>query len=251
MVILGVDCTASSASAAIVSFDDESAQKKILSFSYTNVGLTHSQTLVPIISGALNNANLSLDDIDIFSINAGPGSFTGVRIGVAALKGLTSMDEANCMSISTLESMAFNLAGIKDCIVCAAMDARCGQVYSALFKVQGEKVERLTEDMAVMIDDLETIILEIMKKDSYDEKNGVIFVGDGAHLCYNILNEKIDGLVLADESIRHQNAVSVAECAYFKIKDGEKPILSEKLLPVYLRAPQAERELKKKAEMKK
>lgn len=250
MNILGIDCSATSASAAVVSFSNETNQNKILSFSYTNVGLTHSQTLVPIIAGVLQNANIALEDIDAFAINAGPGSFTGVRIGVAALKGITALDEPNCISISTLESMAYNYAGVKDCIVCAAMDARCGQVYTALFKVEDGKVERLCEDKAIMIEELESIINDIENSESNIAKNGVIFVGDGAHLCYNNLNEKLEGLEVAHESLRHQNAVSVCECAYDRISKGEKLVSSSEVLPTYLRAPQAERELKKKAENK-
>ena len=106
MKILAVDCTAKPASVAVLE------DGKVLSSAYTNTGLTHSQTLVPMMDSALKNAQLSLDGIDYYAINAGPGSFTGVRIGVAALKGLVFSDEKNCVPVSTLESMAYNVAGL-------------------------------------------------------------------------------------------------------------------------------------------
>ena len=232
MKILAIDCSAISASVAITE------QGKVLSSSYTNIGLTHSQTLVPMVDTTLKQAQLQLQDIDLFAINAGPGSFTGVRIGVAALKGLTEFTENNCISISTLESMAYNYAGVKDGIVCATMDARCNQVYTALFEVSGNTVRRLTEDEAMLIPELGE------KLKAYT--NPILLVGDGAALCYNALRETDPRLDLAPEHLRFQNALGVAAAAAAKLEQGETPVSSETILPVYLRAPQAERELKKK-----
>lgn len=235
MKVLAIDCSATAASAAIASDD------KILASSYTNVGLTHSQTLVPIINSTLENAQLKLDDIDCFAINAGPGSFTGVRIGVAALKGITAFKEDNCIATSTLESMAYNYVGVRDCIVVAAMDARCSQVYTAVFKVRGDSVVRLTEDDAILIDELCDIL------NSLDIKSDeIVFVGDGAKLCYDALHERLPGAKPAPSHLIYQNAASVAKLALTQIAAGDKPVSSEKILPIYLRAPQAERELKKK-----
>ncbi len=235
MKILAIDCSAVAASAAIVSDD------KILGSSYTNVGLTHSQTLVPMINSTLTNSQISLSDIDCFAINAGPGSFTGVRIGVAALKGLAALSDNNCIATSTLESMAYNMLGVRDCVVVAAMDARCAQVYTAIFRVSGYTVTRLAEDDAILIDDLYDVIASLDIKS--DE---IVFVGDGAHLCYNSLSEKLPGAELAPSHLIYQNAISVAKLAIARIKSGEKLVSSEEILPTYLRAPQAERELKKK-----
>lgn len=240
MKILSIDCSAVSASVAVLDSGENKAHK-LLSSSYTNVGLTHSQTLVPMIASTLENAGICFDDIQYFAINAGPGSFTGVRIGMAALKGLTEFDSENCYSISTLESMAYNYLGVKDAIICAAMDARCGQVYTACFEVLGEKVSRMTEDSALLIEELGEYLKSLEKH--------IIFVGDGASLCYNGLKEKISCSV-APAHLIYQNAVSVALCAESKILAGEKPMRSKALLPVYLRAPQAERELKAKAAAK-
>ena len=231
MKILAIDCSAVAASVAIVEND------KVLSYSYTNVGLTHSQTLVPMINSTLKQASITLDDIDAYAINAGPGSFTGVRIGVAALKGLTALTEDNSITVSTLESMAYNYAGVKDCIVCAAMDARCKQTYTATFEVKDGRVKRLTDDSAIMIDELKTVL---------KDKSNVIFVGDGASLCYNMLREDLPEASVAPMNLLYQNAVSVARCDAAHIENGEKLIPSEKILPTYLRAPQAERELKRK-----
>lgn len=236
MIILGIDCSAVSASAAIVKFCEDENTEKILSSSYTNVGLTHSQTLVPMINSTLENSKISLPEIDFFAINAGPGSFTGVRIGVAALKGMTEFDGDKCFGISTLESMAYNLRGATNGIVCSAMDARCGQVYTACFEVNGYDVTRLTEDSAISIKELGEN-LKSLRKD-------IIFVGDGASLCYNILSEELK-CSLAPSHLLYQNAISVAVCAKEHFDRGEEPVSGEHILPVYLRAPQAQRQLKK------
>ncbi len=237
MTILGIDCSAVSASVAVVKFEDsDSKSEKILSSSYTNIGLTHSQTLVPMINSTLENAGLTLSDIDYFAINAGPGSFTGVRIGVAALKGMTEFEGDICFSVSTLESMAYNFRGVTDGVICAAMDARCGQVYTACFEVKGSNVTRLTEDTAISIKELGENLKSL--------KKSIIFVGDGASLCYNNLSEELESS-LAPSHLVYQNAVSVAVCAKHLYDSGIKPVSGERILPVYLRAPQAQRELKK------
>lgn len=237
MTILGIDCSAVSASVAVVKFEDSgSKSEKILSFSYTNIGLTHSQTLVPMINFTLENAGLTLSDIDYFAINAGPGSFTGVRIGVAALKGMTEFEGDICFGVSTLESMAYNFRGITDGVICAAMDARCGQVYTACFELKGLNVTRLTEDTAISIKELGENLKSL--------KKSIIFVGDGASLCYNNLSEELESS-LAPSHLVYQNAVSVAICAKDLYDSGTNPVSGERILPVYLRAPQAQRELKK------
>ncbi|MEE1352422.1 MAG: tRNA (adenosine(37)-N6)-threonylcarbamoyltransferase complex dimerization subunit type 1 TsaB [Acutalibacteraceae bacterium] len=232
MKILAIDCTAGPASAALLE------DGKIISSCYTNIGLTHSQTLMPMTQNALKHAKLELKDIDFFAINAGPGSFTGVRIGAAALKGLTLFRGDCIVPVSTLESMAYNYVGVRDCAVVGAMDARRKQVYTGTFQVSGNSVTRLTEDDAIPI--------EKLGEDLAARNDDIVLVGDGAELCYNTLCPKLPGLVLAPPQLRYQNAVSVALCAAQKLENGFSPISSEKLLPVYLRAPQAERELKRR-----
>ena len=126
MKILAVDTSAVSASVAVIEDD------KTVSLSQVNAGLTHSRTLLPMIEAALKNSETDLDDIDFFSVSAGPGSFTGIRIGIAAVKGLCDAKDKRCLPVSTLEGLAFNLLGM-DVIACCVMDARCKQVYTALF----------------------------------------------------------------------------------------------------------------------
>lgn len=234
MRIFSVDCSAGPASVAIVDFSE--TEYSTLGFAFKNEGLTHSQTLVPMMNDVLSKAKLNLSDIDYFAINVGPGSFTGVRIGVAALKGLTAFDSANCIPVSTLESMAYNYID-EDVTVCATMDARCSQTYTATFDVKDGRITKIFGDEALLIDDLYEK-LKSLKKD-------VIFVGDGASLCYNILDKKLS-CRLAPEDRVYQNAISVALCAKSMLDTGFKPIPSSELLPVYLRAPQAERELKRR-----
>lgn len=106
--------------------------EKILSEFYMNTKQTHSQTLLPMAKAALDCAGLSVKEMDLLAVSAGPGSFTGVRIGVACIKGLAFPDNKSCCGVSTLEAMAMNLRG-QQALVCAVMDARCGQVYNGLF----------------------------------------------------------------------------------------------------------------------
>jgi len=182
----------------------------------------------------LKKVGLKPADIDCFAVSAGPGSFTGVRIGISAIKGLATPTNAKCVGVSTLLAMAYNYIDT-DCIVCAVMDARCNQVYNALFQINGGVVTRLTPDRALMCDEL---ILEI--KEKYSDKK-VIIVGDGTYLFHNAADNNI---ILSEEERRYQNAVGVILAA----GDCEAAVTPDKLLPTYLRLPQAERELKLKQE---
>ena len=228
MKILGIDSSAKSASAAITDGD------KVLGCFYTNTGLTHSQTLMPMIESLLKYSNVSLDDIDLIAVNKGPGSFTGVRIGVAAAKGLADVKKIPVYGASTLESMAYNLIDT-DCVACCVMDARCNQVYNALFDITGGRITRLSSDSADSIEKV-TDVLKKYKKIKF-------FVGDGAEICYNKLNGDSD-IRIAAPSDRFQSAVGVCFCAMNAPHD--QYIDSALLVPEYLRLPQAERELNKK-----
>ncbi len=228
MKILGIDSSAKSASAAIIDGG------KVLGCFYTNTGLTHSQTLMPMIESLLKNANVKLEDIELIAVNKGPGSFTGIRIGVAAAKGMADVLKIPVYGASTLGSMAYNLVD-NDCVVCSAMDARCGQVYNAIFDITDRKITRLTEDSADSIENVE--------KKLKDYKKIKFIVGDGAEICYNNL-KNIDGVRLASQTHRFQSAVGVCFEAMNAPKD--QYIESAMLVPEYLRLPQAERELNKK-----
>lgn len=225
-MILSIDSSAVTASAALTDWD------KVIKSEFINAGLTHSETLLPMIKRIM--AGYSTSDLDAIAVTAGPGSFTGVRIGVATVKGLAFENDTPCISVSTLEAIAHNFTDT-DCIVCAVMDARRMQFYNALFEVKNGKVNRICDDRAISIDDL--------RKELSAYENAVI-AGDGAELCFNSLG--LDNVILADESRRYQNGIGVSKAAEYKEK-----ITAAELMPVYLRLSQAERELKLKKEIKK
>ncbi len=229
MKILSIDSSAKTASVAVT--DGET----LLSECFVNAGLTHSRTLMPMIDNALAQADLKIDDIDAFCVNAGPGSFTGIRIGVAAVKGLALAANKPCAGVSTLESIAYNFID-ENAVICAAMDARCNQVYSALFSVENGVITRLCADYAVPIAELAEEIKKITDKT-------VIFAGDGAEICYNAMKNDIKNIKLSAMFRRYQRAYGSALAANAKPELFEDSAL---LAPVYLRLPQAERELKLK-----
>ncbi len=227
MKILSIECSSLSASAAI------SESGKITGESYVNVGLTHSQTLMPMVQNVLLATKTDINSVDVFAVTAGPGSFTGVRIGVAALKGLAGAKNKPCFSVSTTEAIAYPLKGF-DGVVCSVMDARCSQVYTALFK----NGKRLCEDKAILISELSQELKAL--------NENVILAGDGTEMCYEKLRDEIDGLFLSEEQFRFARASSVCLIADEKISNGEKTVASGELLPMYLRLPQAQRELNNK-----
>lgn len=234
MKILAVDTSATAASVAVAE------ENKLIGEFSINTALTHSQTLIPMVDELLKNTGLSVNDIDAVAVNAGPGSFTGVRIGVAAVMGIAFPKNLTCVSVSTLESMAYNMLG-NDCIVCSVMDARCSQVYNALFRVKGCTVTRMTDDRALSLTDLKNELQNINEK--------VVLVGDGAVLCSKFLGEELENIMLAPFNNRIQTASSVAYAAFEKINNGET-VKADELMPVYLRLPQAQRELNKKLGVK-
>lgn len=230
MKILAIDTSATAASVALAE------ENKIIGEFFINTKLTHSQTLIPMIDELMKNTNTDINQIDAVAVNVGPGSFTGVRIGVAAAKGIAFPKNIPCISVSTLYSMAFNLADV-DCIVCAVMDARCSQVYNALFRCKDGKTERLTEDRALSLNDL----TEELKK--YSER--VILVGDGSALCSDYMSDKLNNVELASVNQRMQRAASTV-CAAFLLYEQGITTTPDRLMPTYLRLPQAQRELNKK-----
>lgn len=237
MKILSLDASATSASVCIYDVDDQ----KIIGDFFINTKLTHSQTLVPMIDATLSSTKTELSDIDCFAVNTGPGSFTGIRIGVSVIKGMAMAHSKPCVSISTLESMAYNFIDSEDVIVCACMDARRNQVYNALFSVIDGSVERLCDDRAISIENLYDELKSIAKH--------VVLVGDGAKLCYDNKPDNFD-VELATESKRYQRASSVALCAVDNINSSDT-LTASTLMPTYLRPSQAERErLQKDKEIK-
>lgn len=237
MKILSLECSATPASVALLEDD------KIIASAYTNVKLTHSQTLMPMVESVLNSSLTDISDIEGLCISAGPGSFTGVRIGISAVKGIAAPKNLPCVAVSTLESMAQNYSDT-DCIVCAVMDARCNQVYNAIFDIENGNITRLTEDKAILCQDL----LKDLKNISQKTKKDVIIVGDGTDVFYETAKELT--FVKKSHPIRqYQNAAGVGFTALESFKTGNTIFASE-LLPIYLRLPQAERELKSKEQVK-
>lgn len=232
MKILAFDSTATSASVAV--FDDDN----LIGEFFINTKQTHSQTLLPMAESLLKNTKVDVKDIDLFAVNTGPGSFTGVRIGVAAVKGMAMALNKPCVAVSTLDSMAYNLLDVNCTAVCV-MDARCNQVYNANFKVDNGNVEKLCDDRALSIDELTD---ELKSVDSH-----IVLVGDGAKLCFDKMKDAIPNIKIASIQNRYQKASSTALVALNLYNNG-KTLTAEELMPYYLRLPQAERELKKREE---
>lgn len=228
MKLLAVECSAGPVSVALT----EDGQ--VIGSCFLHRAVTHSVTLMPMIEHLLSATGLSLAEIDGFAVAAGPGSFTGIRIGVSAVKGMAFPEDKPCCPVSPLEAMAYSFLG-EDAVVCGMMDARCSQVYHALFRVKGGEVTRLTEDRALSLDDLK----RELEAGCFEVP--VYLAGDGAHLLADAVWQKT-APILAPEHRRYQNAVGVALAAEPRFRRGET-VSASRLQPVYLRLPQAEREL--------
>ncbi len=226
MLILAFE---TSAKAASVALHDGT---KLLGESYQNTGLTHSQTLMVMAEDLLKQCGKTAKDVTAVAVAEGPGSFTGVRIGVAAAKGFAWGSELPCYGISTLEAMAESL-GVYSGYVCPVMDARRSQVYNALFHVSCGECTRIREDRAISLAELGEELQNLPEP--------IFLVGDGSNLCYNTLSEKVGNLVLPKEHRMHQRATGVAILAAKRMAAGEAPSGAD-LTPNYLRLSQAERE---------
>ena len=226
MLILAFETSAKAASAALLE------DSRLLGESYQNTGLTHSQTLLVMAEQLMAQCGKTVADVNAVAVAAGPGSFTGVRIGVAAAKGFAWGRELPCYGVSTLEAMALSL-GAWQGYVCPCMDARRSQVYNALFSVSQGTLERLREDRAIALTELAEELKAL---------DGPIFlVGDGSTLTYRTLSGEIPNLVLPPEHRMHQRADGVALLAAQKIAAGESGDANA-LTPNYLPLSQAERE---------
>ena len=248
MQVLCIDSSSKSASVAVCRED------VLLCESFLNVGLTHSQTLSVILEDILKASGISLQDIDLVAVSSGPGSFTGIRIGVSLAKGIAQALSIDCVGISTLEVLA-EAYRETDAVLCPLMDARRDQFYNALFE-GGTKFCRLTPDRAISAEELAN---ELAQK-IYKKK--IILFGDGAEICYNNknfnsiirnsleLSEKTqtsedilnDNLIIASPQHRLQRASCLGFAAIRAIKEGTKqPVSPAELRPKYLRKSQAER----------
>ena len=226
MLLLAFETSAKAASVAL--FDGNT----LLGEQYQNTGLTHSQTLLVMAENLLSQCGKKPSQVEAVAVAKGPGSFTGVRIGVAAAKGFAWGGELPIYGVSTLEAMALGL-GVWDGVVCPVMDARRSQVYNALFYVNQGSMTRQTEDRAISLEDLKIELKNLSKP--------VFLVGDGSNLCYNTLSESIPNLVMPPEHRLHQRAVGVGLAALNRIAVGDAGD-GGSLTPNYLRLSQAERE---------
>jgi tRNA threonylcarbamoyladenosine biosynthesis protein TsaB len=231
MLILAFESTAKAASTALV------RDGKLVSQYSQCSGLTHSRTLLPMGEDMLKNAELTLGDVDLIAVAHGPGSFTGVRIGVSMVKGLAWAADKPCVGVSTLEAMAWHGLAAGG-LICPVMDARRSQVYNALFRIEDGRPVRLTEDRPIAL----TELAEELR--TYKER--VFLVGDGAELSFRVLSELGLPCVLAPENLLMQSAWGVAMAA-----TGKEPGNADSLLPVYLRLSQAERERQERLDREK
>ena len=204
--------------------------------------MTHSQTMLPIIKNIMDNTETNIDDVDMIAVSEGPGSFTGIRIGIATVKGLAFGKNKICIGVSTLEAMARTIADFcTDAIICPVMDARRNQLYNAVFEMRGGKLLRLSEDRMIEA--------PVLAKELDAMDRPVYFVGDG----YDIMAKmKLSYQRETPVACRWQNGYGVAMAALALYNNTEdKSVFTDRMLrPEYLRLPQAERELKEKEAQK-
>ena len=231
MKILALDSTAVAATVALC--EDE----QLLGEYTIRNGNTHSETLLPMVESLLGFFDLSADDIDLFAVSAGPGSFTGVRIGAATVKGLAFDTGKPCIGVPTLEALAYNL-NLADGLICPVMNARRKQVYTALFDAKDGKLTRLMPDSAIAIAELDEILA------SYTEP--VRLVGDGYDITAELLTHPI---IPTPARLRHQSAYAVAQVAK-RLYDAGVRTTDAEAVPTYLRPSQAERERAEREQMK-
>lgn len=227
MLIFSIDTCSMSSSASVVSDERMIAQFSV------NHKKTHSERIMPQIEAMLEAADISINDIDAFAAAVGPGSFTGVRIGVATIKALAQAQNKPCIAVSALEGLAKGLVSF-DGIISPILDARRNQVYNALFESDGKNLNRICPDRALALDEL---LQELEKTD----KN-ILFTGDGLPVFKETITETLkDKAFFAPLPLVFNQAASVALIALEKLKNGETVSYSQ-LVPEYVRLSQAEQE---------
>lgn len=218
-MILGIDSSAITAGCAL--YDNG----KLIAEQFLNTRHTHSETLLPMVSSMLESAKITLSEVDKIAVTTGPGSFTGLRIGISCVKGMCWGAEKPCVPVSTLEAIAYNFVRI-DGMICACMDARCKQVYNALFRSENGVITRICEDRAISAAALSEELSALGER--------VILAGDGAELMNEFTENKYE---LAPIALRFQRGSGVCLAA-----ENKPDIAPASLMPSYLRLPQAERE---------
>lgn len=213
----------SSSVCAVGVFDDD----KIISQNILDNGKTHSENFMPLIEKTLNQSEIKLNDIDCIGVVTGPGSFTGIRIGIASCKAMAEVKNIKMISVTSLESLAGNELG-KSEVICSIIDARNNQVYCGIYDEDIKPKEEL------IADDI-SIVLEKLKK-----YNNIMFVGDGAILHKELIEKQLDGKNIYFSEKNKQTATSLGIITWKKVQKGEF-LTSDEIVPIYLRKSQAER----------
>lgn len=224
--ILGIDTSGKTASVAITENDIVLGQTTI----YTEK--THSQVILPLCRKLLEDCGTELKDVDGFAVSVGPGSYTGLRIGISAVKAMAFALDKKCYGISTLESLAYNAKGFVGYII-PIMKARADLVYNAVFKCNDNgEIERVKEDRIISVSDLKEEIAEIL-----GDGENIILTGDYAEEFHKLYG-KVAGLILAPAHIRLQSASSLCEVA-----ENSEFVSADDLEAVYMQPTRAEKEL--------
>ena len=226
MICFGIESAGKTASVAVMQDD------AVLYEATLRAGFTHSESLLEMIDTALKAVRLTPKDVELWAVCAGPGSFTGLRIGLAVVKGLAMATGAPCVAVSTLKARAWTVSVVST--VMAALDARRGQVYAGGFAVdpQGGCPQRLLEDGAYPLEKLADFVEQCKKP--------LVFVGDGAEMCYNRFKQ-VEGVVHWHSFLSEGTAVGVCRAAMHSAQQGQTES-GEQLRPCYHRLSQAERE---------
>ena len=235
MRILAVDTSSKNCSVAIVEVD-ENKNYNIIAFENSDDEKTHSQKLMPIVDKVFKEHNLTLKDMDLLACCVGPGSFTGIRIGIATMKAFADVTNIKTVSVTSLESLSYNIE--EDGIIIPIIDCKNNNVYSAIFSRENNTYKQIGENIADNIDNA----ISLYKANA--ENKNITFVGDGSILYKDLLTSRLSNkLIFSNKNT--QSSISLAKCAYDKYLEGLYGD-SNNLSPLYLRKSQAERALVEK-----
>ena len=258
IIILGIDTATKISSVALVDVNFDVPRETsdltniksdiiILSEIHSGGNISHSENLCPMVDRVLTTAGIKLSDVNLFAVTVGPGSFTGIRIGVSLIKGLAYGSDNNCIGVSSLHALAYNFSGfksensdIKNIFISPVIDARRKQVYNAIFKLSSDgKICCVKKDRIITVSELET---ELNSEDEFADSD-IIFIGDGTDMCCNEIKLARANKIRAGDILRQPNASSVCRLAVSELQKGSKAIHPRILSPSYLIKTQAEKEL--------
>lgn len=225
MKILSVDTSSSVCAVSILEND------KIINEKIVDNGRTHSENFMSLLDEVLKESNIDLDDIDLIACCVGPGSFTGIRIGIASIKAIAEIKQIPIVSVTSLESLAYNVEKVDKEVIISMIDARNNQVYAGVFDKEHKKImDYFAEDINEVLDKLSNF-------------DNLIFVGDGTVIHKDLISEKLKdkNVKFIEGNLNKQNANSLGRCAYKKFLEKENIESADTLRPVYLRKSQAER----------